>query len=101
MAKRKSLTKRDFDATIKRLDISDQAAEMARRVLVGGEQQSKVAADYTVTVSAISHQVARVWRAYVEALDIPPGHERITAVLPTDKAEIVRTWERDTRRNSQ
>jgi len=99
VATRRSLTKRDFDATVKRLNISEQAAEMARRVLVSNEQQSTVAATYSVTISAVSHQVGRVWRAYVESLEIPPGHEKITAVLPADKAEIVRTWERDSRRN--
>ncbi len=98
MTTRRSLTKRDFDATLKRLNISEQAAEMARRVLVGNEQQSTVAAAYSVTVSAVSHQVGRVWRTYVESLEIPPGHEKITAVLPVEKAAIVRTWERDSRR---
>lgn len=99
MANRRSLTKRDFEAVVKRLNISDQAADMARRVLVGGEMQKDVAADCKVTISAVSHHVGRIWSAHVEAQEIPAGHERITAVLPSDKAEIVRTWERDSRRN--
>jgi DNA-binding transcriptional ArsR family regulator len=98
VANKRSLTKRDFDAVVKRLNISEQAADMARRVLVGGEMQKDVAAACKLTISAVSHHVSRVWAAHVEAQEIPAGFERITAVLPTEKAEIVRTWERDSRR---
>lgn len=93
------MTKRDFEGTVKRLNISDRGIDMARRVLVAGEQHAVVAADFNVTIGAVSHQVSRVWRTYVDALEIPLGHQRICAVLPVDKAEIVRTWERDARRN--
>nr|AAX19279.1 KorA-like protein [Sinorhizobium meliloti] len=93
------MTKRDFEAAVKRLQISERGIDMARRVLVGGEAQSLVATDYGVTLGAVTHQVSRVWRTYVDALEVPPDHERVSAVLPKDKAEIVRTWERDSRRN--
>lgn len=98
MVKRKSMTKRDFEATVRRLTISEQSQEIGRRVLVAGETQSEVARAYEITVGAVSHQVTRIWKAYVEALELPPGFERVCAVLPADKAEIVRTWERDHRR---
>jgi len=99
MATRRTMAVEEFEAAVKRLRISDRGVEMARRVLVGGEQQGAVAAHYGITIGAVTHQVSRVWRAHVEGLEIPPGHERVSAVLPADKAEIVRHWERDSRRN--
>lgn len=98
MATQRSMARRDFDATVKRLGIQERGIEMARRVLVAGERQTAVAAEMKVTVGAVSHQVNRVWREYVNAQEIPAGYERVSAILPADKAAIVRTWESETRR---
>lgn len=101
MAIRRHMNKRDFEATIKRLEISERGVEMARRVLVGGERQSDIATEFGITNGAVSHQVNRVWRAYVDTLEIPPGYERVTVVLPADKAAIVKTWAREQDRRSR
>lgn len=95
------MTKRDFEAAVKRMSMSERGMEMARRVLVGGEQQQRVAADFEVTDGAVSQHVSKVWRTFVNMQEIPAGFERITAVLPSDKAEIVRTWERDYSRRTR
>ena len=98
---KRSLSKRDFDAAAKRLSISERAADMARRVLVGGEQQATIAAEFKVTAGAVSHQVSRVWRAHVENHEIPAGFERLeNVVLPADKAGIVKTWMKDLERQT-
>jgi len=101
VASRRKLKAPEFEAAVARLVISTDAAERSRRVLVDGESGATVAKEAGISVSAVSQQVARIWRAHVDSLDIPPGHERVSAVLPADKAEIVRTWERDTNRRSR
>lgn len=98
MATRRTMEAGVFDETIQRLNISERATQMGRLVLVDQKTQSEVAKEYGVTIGAVSHQVTRIWRTYVDSLELPAGHERITAVLPAEKAEIVRTWERDSRR---
>jgi hypothetical protein len=98
VVKQRSMTKRDYEATVRRLTITERSQEIGRRVLVAGESQSAVAQEYKITVGAVSHQVGRIWKAYIEAQELPPGFERVCAILPADKAEIVRTWERDHRR---
>lgn len=96
MATQKRLTKREFDQALRRLDLSDAGAGRVRRVLVGGERQVDVARDAQVGANSISAQVNRVWRAHLENMSLPPDLERVSVVLPADKAEIVRAWARDT-----
>lgn len=98
MTTRRRLKADEFKAATERLTISARSEQMARRVLVEGDLQATVANEYGVTVGAVSHQIRRIWQAHCEMQEVPPGHERITAVIPTEKAEIVRTWERESRR---
>lgn len=98
---KRTLSKRDFDAAVKRLSISDRAVDMARRVLIAGERQVDVAKEFEVSRGAVSHQVRRVWRAHVDNQEIPAGFERLeNVVLPADKAAILRTWLKDEERKS-
>lgn len=96
MATQKRLTKREFDHALRRVDLSVDVTERVRRVLVGGERQVDVAASAGVGANSISTQVNRVWRAHLENQTLPAGMERVSVVLPADKAEIVRAWARDT-----
>ena len=98
MAKRtKSLTRKEFDAAARRSSLGEKTREMAQRILVGKETLAAVAADHGISAQAVSHHANTIWKLHVDNLDLLPGTVRITAVLPEDKAAIVRQWEQDER----
>lgn len=84
---KKSLTTQQFNAAVRLLDVTAQTLEIARGVLVDGVPQSAFVTKFGITKGAVSQAVNRVWEAY-----IPEGHERITVILPKDKAKLVKTW---------
>lgn len=95
MRQRRSLSKRAFDQAVKRTSLGERTAQMAQAVMVAGKKQTDVATEYGVARSAVSHYVGLVWKAHMEASELPPGFRRITVVLPEDKALVALSWERD------
>jgi hypothetical protein len=92
---KKRLTESQFQSAIKDLEVSEQTLEIARGVLVQGTPQSHFVKSMGVTKGAISQTVNRVWAAW-EKRPIE-GFETITATLPTQRANIVREWEKEAR----
>lgn len=78
-----------FGSTIEGLNIGERPIAMARAVLVDGRSQSGVARDQGVSRNAVCLAVNRIWEAHQ---DVPAGFERVNAVLPKQKAAIVRQW---------
>lgn len=93
----KKLTRKEFDAAVSRSKLGDRARLMAKRVLVGNETYASVAEENGVTYQAVNHHVNAIWKLHVDSQDLLPGQVRVTAILPEDKAAIVREWERDER----
>lgn len=85
----KRLTPEQFADAIDGLTISERPMAMARSVLVDGVSQSDCARAMNVSRNAVSLAVNRV-RDVHEA--VPAGFERVTAVLPTHQASVVKGW---------
>ena len=86
----KQISASDFARAIEGLNIADRPAAMARAVLVEGKTQAEVARDEGVSRNAVCLAVNRVWEVHQ---DVPAGFERVTAILPKHRAEIVRQWQ--------
>lgn len=87
---KKELTEEQFNAAIATLDVGPQTIEIAREVLVNGRAQGDFVTKFGLTKGAVSQAVSRVWHA---APHIPKGYERVTAVLPSHQAFIVKKWQ--------
>lgn len=85
------LTLAQFEEAIQSLNISQQTIDIARAVLVGGLKQSDQAAVYGITGGAVSQAVGKVWRA-AQGAGVPEGYEKITVILPEQRAFIVKKW---------
>lgn len=94
---RKKLSEEDFQATVARMNLSEKTRAIARRVLVHGEKQKIVAAESNLTAPTVSDHVKRVWQQYTDDAQLPPGTCRITAVLSSERAAIVKQWEQEER----
>lgn len=84
----KRLTEEEFLRAIVGLSLAAKTVEMVRAVLVDGQRQSEVAALHGLTKGAVSQAVTKVW----DASRIPPGFERVEAVLPAVQAFQVKQW---------
>lgn len=84
---KKQLTIQQFDAIARRLGVSQQTLEIARGVLVEGLSQSTFVEKFGVSKGAVSQAVNRIWDAH-----IPIGYEKLTVVLPTEQAKVVKEW---------
>jgi hypothetical protein len=96
----KRLTGVQFDAAIKGLDVGEQTLEIARGVLVDGVPQAVYAKRLGLSKGAVSQAVSRVWNAHMET-NIPPGYERVVAILPKQKAFIVKQWVENLKKKSE
>lgn len=96
MRQRKRLTKQAFTAAAKRTAIGTKGLEIAQAVLVHGAKQKDQALKHDLTPQAVNRYISEVWLAHVSgaAEDLPPGLQRITVVLPEDKASIALEWEK-------
>lgn len=96
MRQRKQLTKQAFAAAAKRTTIGPKGLEIAQAVLVERQKQRDVAETHNLTPQAVNRYVSAVWQAHLDgaADDLPPGFQRITVVLPDDKAAIALEWEK-------
>lgn len=72
-----------------------QTVDMARGVLVDRNPQATFVKSLGLSAGAVSQAVNRVWTAFRAKEGLPPGFERVTAVLPTHQAFMVRKWEAD------
>lgn len=97
---KKRLTEAQFQAAIRDLAIGEQTIDIARGVLVEGRPQAEFAASLGLTKGAVSQAVSRVWAASNQG-DLPEGYERVTAVLPTHQAFIVKKWVEDAKKKRQ
>jgi hypothetical protein len=84
----KQLTEEQFQRATKDLAMAPKSIEMTRLILVKGRKQIEVAAQYGLTRGAVSQAVTKVW----EASQVPPGHERVSVVLPKVLAYQVKQW---------
>ena len=87
---KKRLDEATFLQAISQLDVGAQTIEIARGVLVDGRPQTDFVKEFGLSKGAVSQAVRRVWSAVAD--DVPEGCERITVVLPVDKARIVKQW---------
>ena len=94
---KKRLTESQFQNAIQGLKIGNQTLEIARGVLVEGKTQAIFAKKFNLTRGAVSQAVDRV---YSKANVLPPGYEKVTAVLPSYRAFIVRKWEAENQKDS-
>ena len=97
---KKRLTASQFQEIIKSLDIGGQTVDIARGVLVDGRPQSVFVTSLGLTRGAVSQAVNRVWSAYLEK-NLPPGYERVSAILPSHQAYIVKKWAKDAMKKQQ
>ena len=79
---KKTLTAKQWEATIARLDLNPTHRAISHDVLVEGRPQKDVAIQRRLTRGAISQIVNRVWRAHGAltpgpALWLAPDHGRI------------------------
>lgn len=84
----KRLTEGAFLRAIVGLSLATKTVEIVRAVLVDGQRQADVAAVHGLTRGAVSQAVTKVW----DASQIPPGYERVEAVLPAMQAFQVKQW---------
>jgi predicted DNA-binding protein (UPF0251 family) len=89
MPANKLLTAEQFDRAIDGMTISERPIAMARAVLVDGMSQSDCARAMNVSRNAVSLVVNRVRHAH-EA--VPIGFERVTVILPSHQATVVKGW---------
>ncbi len=87
---KKRLTETQFQEAIKDLKIGDQTIKIARGVLADGEPQANYVKTFGLSKGAVSQAVNRVWNTAQE--NAPNGFEKITAVLPSHQAFIVKKW---------
>ncbi|AVX40746.1 transcriptional regulator KorA [Yersinia massiliensis] len=92
---KKRLSKAEFQAAIKDLDVGQQTIDIANGVLVEGKPQATFVAMLGLSRGAVSQAVNRVWIAHQEK-NLPEGYERVTAILPEPKAFIVKKWAEET-----
>lgn len=93
----KRLTEEQFRQAIKGLRMADKTIEMVRSVLVDGRVQTVVAKEHGLTKGAVSQAVAKVW----ETSQVPPGFERVEAVLPAVQAYQVKQWAKAAKKGLQ
>lgn len=84
----KRLTEDQFQRAIKGLSMAPKSIEMVRAVLVEGRKQTEVAKEHGLTKGTVSQAVAKVW----DTSQVPPGFERVEAVLPAVQAYQVKQW---------
>ena len=94
---KQTITKEQFDATVRDMDIGEQTKEIAHGVLVEGIPQAHFAQQFKLSRGAISQAVGRVREAY-RAQNLPKGFKAVTAVLPAHQAFIVKKWAEDAAR---
>ncbi len=92
---KKRLTKAEFVTATEGLDVGQQTLDIAHGVLVEGIPQSAFVEKFHLTRGAVSQAVGRVWTSH-QSRNLPPGYQRITAVLPEPKAFIVKKWAAET-----
>ena len=95
---RKKLTEAQFSEAVKGLDVGERTLAIAKGVLVEGESQASYVKKFGLTRGAVSQAVNRV---YARAKVLPPGYEKVTAVLPSHRAYIVRKWEAENQKDSE
>lgn len=96
---KKRLTKAQFQAAIKGLDVGQQTLDIAYGVLVEGRTQAEFVALLGVTKGAVWQAVKRVWD--VHKGQTPQGFERVTVVLPEHQAFIVKKWANDAKKKQE
>jgi len=94
---KKRLSEAQFQACIKSLEVGQQTVDMAYGVLVQGQPQASFVISLGLSRGAVSQSVNRVWAAF-EATNLPPGYERVSAVLPEHQAYIVKQWAEDAKK---
>ncbi|ALS68398.1 TrfB-related DNA-binding protein [Pandoraea apista] len=97
---KKALTEAQFVKATRGLDVGQQTLDIARAVLVNGQQQATFVKELNLTRGAVSQAVNRVWEAH-KKVDLPQGFERVTAILPVRQAFIVKKWARDAEKKSE
>jgi len=91
---KKRLTENQFQEAVRGLDVSQQTLEIAHAVLVLGAPQTEFAQKFQLSRAAVSQTVKRVWDAYADN-NLPKGYERLTVILPSHRAYIVKQWQKD------
>lgn len=91
---KKHLTKKAFELAARRVNISERRIELARQHLVDGRPQKEIAAEVAMTPQAVNKCVLLIWSAHIESEELPADLQRITVVLPHDKAAIALEWEK-------
>lgn len=85
------LTLSQFENAIQSLSVGQRTIDIAKAVLVDGLRQRDQAANYGITGGAVSQAVGKVWRA-AQGAGVPAGYEKITVILPEQRAFIVKKW---------
>ena len=96
----KRLSEAQFQACIQGLAVGRQTIEIAHGVLVLGKPQASFARSLGLSKGAVSQAVQRV-RAAFAVKNLPPGYERVCAVLPAHQAFIVKKWAQDAARKRE
>lgn len=94
---KETITREQFDAAVRGMDIGDQTKAIAQGVLVEGLPQAHFVQLFKLSRGAVSQAVSRVREAY-RAQNLPKGYAEVTAILPAHQAYIVRKWSEDAQR---
>lgn len=98
---KRQLKATEFDKLAKASKQQQRSIDMARAVLVQGQTQKDVAAEYGCTASRVSAVVAKFWSLHTERQATPEGYVVMTVTLPKDKAAIVQEWHEASRRKME
>ena len=88
------LSKREFEVYAHLAKLGENTKAAAYRVIVKGEKKADVAREFCVSRAAIGAAIKRVCQAYDEK-NIPSGMEKITVILPSYRAYIVKKWAKE------
>ena len=91
---KKRLSEKQFQRVIKNLEVGKQTIKIAYGVLVNGQSQVSFVKSLELTKGAVSQAVNRIWEAHLE-YDGFPGYEKVSVLLPKQRAFIVKKWAKE------
>jgi len=95
---KKKLTEKEFLAAISCMELTDRTKSITYGVLVEGKKQTDFVSLFGITKSAVSLACRRVWETHIKLVE---GYEEVTALLPKNKAFIVKKWAKEAMERSK
>ena len=91
---KKKLSESQFQEAVNNLEVGQRTLRIAYGVLVNGQSQVSFVKSLKLTKGAVSQAVNRIWEAHLEKME-PPGYEKVSVLLPIQRAFIVKKWAKD------